>query len=253
MGWTGAVTPRCRHNNTPLSPCGDKRVSYPLLLSRARTSRSVIRVKTPFIAGVYTEYSSLLHDMDAAIAAPGWLWKKLYWQGLFEHWHCRSARLASLHEIIPDNIQNEHVKHVVARVTNVFLSTLRLFSWRFGCIYVSTSGHFTNYRTFSVRCGVCQQILKLCKVNHYGANAICTLTLPPGFLGNDLCSSVNDGGVAMCVIVFVTTKGVFVPGNCCLQSWRGKSVMNDYCRRAHTKSIKYNCYFWEDVCKRVSS
>lgn len=65
-------------NNTVLSPCprlcGADRDSYPLLLSRARKSRSVIRVKTPFIAGVYTENTSLLHDMEAAIAAAGGLW-----------------------------------------------------------------------------------------------------------------------------------------------------------------------------------
>lgn len=48
---------------------GARRASYPLLLSRARKSRSVIRVKTPFIAGEDTEYTSLLHDTEAAIAA----------------------------------------------------------------------------------------------------------------------------------------------------------------------------------------
>lgn len=47
------------------------RVSYPPLLSRARRSRSDIRVKTPWMAGVYTEYTSLLQDMGAAIAAAG--------------------------------------------------------------------------------------------------------------------------------------------------------------------------------------
>lgn len=50
------------------------RVSYPPLLSRARKSRSDIRVKTPAMAGVYTEYTSLLQDMGAAIAAAGRLW-----------------------------------------------------------------------------------------------------------------------------------------------------------------------------------
>lgn len=45
------------------------RVSYPPLLSRARKSLSDIRVKTPAMAGVYTEYTSLLQDMGAAIAA----------------------------------------------------------------------------------------------------------------------------------------------------------------------------------------
>lgn len=44
-------------------------VSYPPVLSRARNSRSDIRVKTPAMAGVYTEYTSLLQDMGAAIAA----------------------------------------------------------------------------------------------------------------------------------------------------------------------------------------
>lgn len=43
--------------------------SYPRLPSRARKSRSVIRVKTPAMAGEYTEYTSLLQDMGAAIAA----------------------------------------------------------------------------------------------------------------------------------------------------------------------------------------
>lgn len=47
----------------------EKRVSHPRLLSRARKSRSDIRVKTPLMAGVYTEYTSLLQDMGAAIAA----------------------------------------------------------------------------------------------------------------------------------------------------------------------------------------
>lgn len=46
-----------------------KTVSYPPLLSLARKSRSDIRVKTPAMAGVYTEYTSLLQDMGAAIAA----------------------------------------------------------------------------------------------------------------------------------------------------------------------------------------
>lgn len=50
--------PFCRHVG----------VSYPLRPSRARNSRSDIRVKTPLMAGVYTEYTSLLQDMGAAIA-----------------------------------------------------------------------------------------------------------------------------------------------------------------------------------------
>ena len=57
------------------APPWTSRVSYPPLLSRARRSRSDIRVKTPVMAGVYTEYTSLLQDMGAAIAAAEGLWK----------------------------------------------------------------------------------------------------------------------------------------------------------------------------------
>lgn len=49
-------------------------VSYPLRPSRARNSRSDIRVKTPLMTGVYTEYTSLLQDMGAAIALTARLW-----------------------------------------------------------------------------------------------------------------------------------------------------------------------------------
>lgn len=56
-----------------------KNVPYPPRLSLARQSRSDTRLKTPLTAGVYTEYTSLLQDMGAAIAAAGRFWKKLYW------------------------------------------------------------------------------------------------------------------------------------------------------------------------------
>lgn len=61
--------------NTVFSPCLCPRASYPPLLSRARKSRSDIRVKTPAMAGEYTEYTSLLQDMGAAIAAAERGWK----------------------------------------------------------------------------------------------------------------------------------------------------------------------------------
>lgn len=199
MGWTGAVTPRCRHKNAPLSPRGDKRVSYPLLLSRARTSRSVIRVKTPFIAGVYTEYSSLLHDMDAAIAAPGWLWKNF-----IDKVYSRTDTVGLLdlrHSMKPFQIKFKTKGNkcgvfcgglgvVMCPLVDILPTTELLV-----CVVVSVSKYWS------------------CARSNY---TICTLTLPPRFLGNAPCSSINDGGAVMCLIVFVKTRRVSVPGDCCL-------------------------------------
>lgn len=64
-----------------VSVCGVSSVSYPPPLSRTRERRSDIRVKTPVMAGEYTEYTSLLQDMGAAIAAAAVTLKELYWHG----------------------------------------------------------------------------------------------------------------------------------------------------------------------------
>lgn len=61
------------------------RVSYPPRRSRARNTRSDIRVKTPAMAGEYTEYTSLLQDMGAAIAAALRVWKNFIDTPLSSH------------------------------------------------------------------------------------------------------------------------------------------------------------------------
>lgn len=65
--------------------CKRRTMTHPRLLSPTRKNRSDIRLKTPLTAGEYTEYSSLLQVMGAAITVLGSVWKNfidttLNWQ-----------------------------------------------------------------------------------------------------------------------------------------------------------------------------